>query len=67
MDRITESLIKSVDEALESRELIKIKFIEFKKEKKELSAQIAENTEAEIIGSIGNIFILYRKKKDSEK
>ena len=63
---LTETLIKSVDEALESRELIKIKFIEYKNEKKELSVKIASETGAEVIGSIGNIVILYRKKKDKE-
>jgi len=64
---ITPELIKAVDEALGSHELIKIKFMEFKDEKKELAAQIGEKTMSENVGMIGNIAIFYREQPDREK
>ena len=43
---ITESLIKAVDKALSDHELIKVKFIDLKDEKRELTEKIVENTGA---------------------
>ena len=51
----------SVDAALNDHELIKVKFGEFKEEKKEISAQIAEETRSEVVGIIGHIVIFYRQ------
>jgi RNA-binding protein len=64
---ITPELIKTVDEALGTHELIKVKFIEFKEEKKALSQEISERTSSEAVGLIGNIAIFYRRHKEKEK
>jgi tetratricopeptide (TPR) repeat protein len=48
-------------------ELIKVKFGEFKEAKKEIAAQIAQATESEVVGLIGNIAIFYRQHPQSEK
>ena len=64
---VTPQLIGSVDLALKDHELIKVKFIEFKESKKEISAQIAQATQSELVGLIGNIAILYRQHSDPEK
>ncbi|MDI6742556.1 MAG: ribosome assembly RNA-binding protein YhbY [Smithella sp.] len=64
---ITAQLIGSVDLALKDHELIKIKFGEFKEEKKEISEEIAKATKSELIGLIGNIAILYRQNPSPEK
>jgi RNA-binding protein len=63
---ITESLLKSVDEALDKHELIKIKFLEFKEKdmKKEIAAKIENATGCELVGIIGHLAILYRQQKD---
>jgi RNA-binding protein len=53
--------IASVDAALNDHELIKIKFGEFKEEKKEMSAQISGETQSEVIGIIGHVVIFYRR------
>ena len=55
-------LIASVDAALNDHELIKIKFGEFKEEKKEMAQEIATATKSEVIGIIGNIAIFYRQQ-----
>ncbi|HHO75819.1 MAG TPA: ribosome assembly RNA-binding protein YhbY [Deltaproteobacteria bacterium] len=64
---ITPELIKAVDEALGFHELIKVKFVGFKEEKKELANEIGEKTSSEAVGQIGNIAIFYREQPDKEK
>jgi RNA-binding protein len=64
---INKQVIGSVDLALKDHELIKIKFGEFKESKKEMSAEIAQNTKSEVVGIIGNIAILYRQHPEPEK
>jgi RNA-binding protein len=64
---ITPELIKAVDEALESHELIKVKFVDFKEEKKVLSQEIGQRTLSEAVGLIGNIAMFYRQHPDKEK
>lgn len=64
---VTEDSIQSVVSALEHHELIKVKFIAFKTEKKELSETIREKTDAELVGLIGNVLILFRMNEDPEK
>ena len=59
--------IQSIDEVIEVRELIKIKFIEHKGNKQELSDIIAEKTNSEIIGKIGHVIMLFRQNPDKEK
>jgi RNA-binding protein len=58
--------IVSVDAALNDHELIKIKFGEFKEEKKEMSAQIAGETQSEVVGIIGHVVVFYRRHPQSE-
>jgi RNA-binding protein len=57
---VSEQLIKSVDAALNDHELIKVKFLDFKENKKEISAEIEKATKSEAVGIIGNIVIFYR-------
>ena len=64
---VTDGLLGSVDLALTDHELIKVKFVEFKEAKKEIAAEIAQATQSEMIGLIGNIAILYRQHPDPEK
>ncbi|HEX4644593.1 MAG TPA: YhbY family RNA-binding protein [Verrucomicrobiae bacterium] len=59
---LSEGFLKSVDEALSHHELIKIKFAEFKEEKKTLAPLLAEKTESQLIMRVGNVAVLYRKK-----
>ena len=60
-------LIDAVNEALDAHELIKVKFIEFKEERKELSAEMAEKCQCHLAGIIGHVAILYRENPEPEK
>ena len=64
---LTDAVERAVDKALDDHELIKVKFVDFKDQKKELSAQLAQRTQSHQAGLIGNIVILYRQNPDPEK
>lgn len=59
--------VKQIDDALEARELIKIKVLETcSLSPKEAAQEAAEATGSEIIQVIGSKFVLYRKSKRPE-
>ncbi|MEE4356587.1 MAG: YhbY family RNA-binding protein [Desulfococcaceae bacterium] len=66
---ITETLLLSVNDALNTHELIKIKFNDFKEkaQKEEIMAVICQKTGGEMAGMIGHVAILYRRHPDPEK
>ena len=64
---INSGVKEAVDQALGSHELIKIKYIDFKSSKKELTRLLAESVEAEVVSVIGNIAILFRQNRDPEE
>src|ERR1035437_6627141 len=59
---LSEGFIRSVDVALTQHELVKIKFVEFKAEKKELAPQLAERTASHLMMRVGNVMVLHRPK-----
>jgi RNA-binding protein len=59
---LSEGFIRSVDMALAQHELVKIKFTEFKEQKKELAPQLAEKTASHLIMRVGNVMVLHRPK-----
>ncbi len=66
-DGVTEAQIENIDRALEDHELIKVRFLGRKEEKRELSGEISERTGSELVGLIGNVAILYRESPDPSK
>ena len=64
---ITDGTIESIDRVLDARELIKIKFREFKDKKLSLSEEITELTNSQIVGVIGHTVIIFRQNPDSDK
>jgi RNA-binding protein len=59
---LSEGFIRSVDVALAQHELVKIKFVEFKDQKKELAPQLAEKTGSHLVMRVGNVMVLHRPK-----
>jgi len=59
---MSEGFIRSVDMALTQHELVKIKFVEFKEQKKELAPQLAEKTSSHLVMRVGNVMVLHRPK-----
>ncbi|MBA4150805.1 MAG: YhbY family RNA-binding protein [Verrucomicrobia bacterium] len=59
---LSEGFLKQVNESLAQHELVKIKFENFKDEKKELAPKIAEQTSSHLVHQVGNVIVLYRAK-----
>ena len=65
---IGENLIKTVSDALEARELIKLTVLEnYGEAAREVAEALAEATEAEVVGVIGKKVILYRESEKNKK
>ena len=64
---LSENLYSSAEIALDSHELIKVKFIDYKDEKREVAQELAEQLRAEVVYIIGNTAILYRRQPDADK
>ncbi len=67
-ESLTPEVVKSAEEALEARELIKIGVLNnCYDDIKELAVSLAERTHAEVVQTIGKKIVLYRPAKDPEK
>ena len=65
---ISENLIKTVSDALEARELIKLSVLENSGEAaREVAEMLAEATCADVVGVIGKKVILYRESEKHKK
>jgi RNA-binding protein len=63
---LSEGFVRTVSEALAQHELVKIKFAEFKDQKKELAPQLAELTGSHLVMRVGNVMVLYRPRPVAE-
>ena len=64
---VADGTINTIDKALNSRELVKIKFREYKDEKQILSEKVAKLTNSAVVGIIGHTLIIFRQNPDLEK
>ncbi len=63
---LTEGVIEMTENSLAAHELIKVKFNEYKDEKKDLTQELASKTNSTLVRLIGNIAILYREAEEPE-
>jgi RNA-binding protein len=64
---ISQQFLAALDHALHSHELVKVKFADYKEEKKELTPVLAEKSGSHLITRVGNVVVLYRPKQRPEK
>ncbi|MCC6152232.1 MAG: ribosome assembly RNA-binding protein YhbY [Candidatus Hydrogenedentes bacterium] len=64
---VTPTVVKTTDEVLLAQELIKVKFNDRKDEKRVLTDTLARETQAQVVGILGNIATLYRPHPEEEK
>ena len=64
---LTDAVLEKIDQTIAVHELIKVKFLEFKEEKHDLSREISESCQAALVRIIGNIAIFYRPAEKQEK
>lgn len=59
--------LAALDEVLKHHELIKVRFDEFKEQKKELAPHLAERSRSHLVTRVGNVVVLYRPRLAEEK
>ena len=59
---VTDALLQSLDNALSQHELVKVRFADFKEERKSIAPQLAERTSSALIQQVGNVAVFFRKK-----
>lgn len=64
---VSDNLVTTIDKALMNHELIKVKFLEYKSERRELSTAIASKTDSQLLQVIGNTAVFYRESSDASK
>ena len=64
---VTEEQIKQIQAVIKIHELIKVKFNEFKDEKKELIEKLCNDCNASLVRIIGNIAIIYRENTEKKQ
>ena len=63
---LSPQFLAALDEVLKHHELVKVKFDEFKEQKKELAPQLAEKSRSHLVTRVGNVVVLYRPKPVEE-
>ena len=63
---LSDGFVATVSHALDQHELVKIKFAEFKEQKKELAPLLAEKTGSHLVMRVGNVMVLHRPKPAAE-
>lgn len=63
---LTEGVVSMTDKSLTAHELIKLKFNEYKEEKRDLTSDLCQRTNATLVRLIGNVAILYRQAENPE-
>jgi len=64
---LSPQFLAALEDALKRRELIKVKFGQFKEQKKELSPQLAEKSGSHLVTRVGNVVVLYRPRPIEER
>jgi len=64
---LSPAFLAALDQALAHHELLKVKFDDFKDEKKTLAPQLAEKSRSHLITRVGNVVVLYRPKPEADE
>ena len=63
---LSDGVVKKIADSLEVHELIKVKFNEFKDEKRSLTEKICSVTGSTLVRIIGNVAILFKQAENKE-
>ena len=61
-DGLSPQFLAALDEMFHHHELIKVKFDDFKDQKKELAPKLAEQSQSHLVTRVGNVVVLFRPK-----
>ncbi|WP_319562098.1 YhbY family RNA-binding protein [Marispirochaeta sp.] len=63
----TPQLIKALNEALTAHELVKLRFVDYKEDRRTIAAELTDAVEARLVRIIGNVAIYFRPHEEPEK
>jgi RNA-binding protein len=63
---LSPAFLQSLNQELARHELVKVRFADFKEQRKELAPQLAEKTGAHLVTLLGNVAVLYREKAPAD-
>ena len=61
---LTPAVVAKADQELAAHELIKVRFVHFQEEKRELLERMAAELLAELVGVVGHVGILFRQNRE---
>jgi RNA-binding protein len=61
-DGLSPAFLKATDDVLAHHELVKVKFDDFKDQRKELAPKLAAGVSAHLIMQVGHVVVLFRRK-----
>lgn len=64
---LTPAVIGSIEQALEANELIKVKLVRFKEQRREIAQEIGRRSSCHLVGLVGNVGIFYREQPDPKR
>lgn len=64
---LSDAVVAKTEAELGAHELIKIRFLSSKDTKKQLLAELAGRTRAELVGVVGHVGILFRQNREPKK
>lgn len=64
---LTDGVVGAIDRALEDHELIKLKLLGERDERRTLAEDVAARTRSALAGLVGRVAILYRPARDPER
>ena len=64
---LSPEFLAALEQELRRHELVKVKFDEFKEQKKELSPQLAEKTASHLVMRVGNVVVLFRPRPEGDE
>lgn len=64
---LTDEVVAAAAKALEDHELIKIRFVEWKKSREPFSRELAQRTNSSLVRVMGNTALLFKRQEDPEK
>jgi RNA-binding protein len=66
-ERVSESVLHAIDDALQAHELVKVKISAERDERQQFVPVIEERLDCECVGTVGKMAIFYRMHPDPEK
>jgi RNA-binding protein len=66
-DGLSDAVVAKTEAELLAHELIKVRFGDWKEEKRELLDELAARTRAELVGLVGHVGILFRQNREPKR